>query len=51
MATLQYGAVTGRSEWGPLFAMSILSPVPVFLIFLVFQRRIIHGIAMSGLKG
>jgi multiple sugar transport system permease protein len=42
---------TGRSEWGPLFAMSILSLVPVFLVFLFFQRLIIQGIAMSGLKG
>jgi multiple sugar transport system permease protein len=42
---------TGRSEWGPLFAMSTLSLVPVFLVFLFFQRLIIHGIAMSGLKG
>jgi multiple sugar transport system permease protein len=42
---------TGRSEWGPLFAMSILSLVPVFLVFLFFQRLIIRGIAMSGLKG
>ena len=42
---------TGRSEWGPLFAMSILSLVPVFAVFLFFQRLIIQGIAMSGLKG
>jgi len=42
---------TGRSEWGPLFAMSILSLVPVFLVFLFFQRLIIRGIAMSGIKG
>ena len=42
---------TGRSEWGPLFAMSILSLMPVFLVFLFFQRLIIRGIAMSGLKG
>ncbi len=42
---------TGRTEWGPLFAMSILSLVPVFLVFLCFQKLIIRGIAMSGLKG
>jgi multiple sugar transport system permease protein len=42
---------SGRSEWGPLFAMSTLSLVPVFLIFLFGQRLIIRGIATQGLKG
>lgn len=42
---------SGRTEWGPLFAMSTLSLVPVFLVFLFFQKLIIRGIAMSGLKG
>lgn len=42
---------SGRSEWGPLFAMSTLSLVPVFLVFLFFQRLIIRGISTSGLKG
>ena len=41
---------TGRSDWGPLFAMSVLSLVPLFAIFLFFQRFLIEGIAMSGLK-
>ncbi|MBM3598059.1 MAG: carbohydrate ABC transporter permease [Alphaproteobacteria bacterium] len=42
---------SGRSEWGPLFAMSILSLVPVFLVFLFCQRLIIRGISTSGLRG
>lgn len=42
---------TSQSAWGPLFAMSILSLVPVFLFFLFFQRLLIQGIATSGLKG
>jgi len=41
---------TGRSDWGPLFAMSVLSLVPLFAIFLFFQRFLIQGIAMSGIK-
>ena len=41
---------TSRSSWGPLFAMSVLSLVPVFAAFLMFQRHIIEGIAASGLK-
>jgi multiple sugar transport system permease protein len=42
---------SGRSEWGPLFAMSTLSLVPVFLVFLAGQRLIMRGIATQGLKG
>jgi multiple sugar transport system permease protein len=38
------------SEYGQMFAMSVLSLVPIFLFFIVFQRLIIRGIAMSGLK-
>src|SRR5262245_59409310 len=41
---------TGRSDWGPRFAMSVLSLVPLFAIFLFCQRFLIQGIAMSGLK-
>ena len=41
---------TARSAWGPLFAMSVLSLVPVFVVFVAFQRLIIQGIALSGLK-
>lgn len=42
---------TTASSWGPLFAMSILSLVPLFVIFILFQRLIIQGISTSGLKG
>jgi multiple sugar transport system permease protein len=42
---------SGRSEWGPLFAMSTLSLVPVFVVFLLGQKLIIRGIATQGLKG
>jgi len=44
-------AATGESAWGPMLAMSLLSLVPLFVIFLVFQRRLIEGIATTGLKG
>ncbi|MBN9063493.1 MAG: sugar ABC transporter permease [Rhizobiales bacterium 65-9] len=42
---------TGTSAWGQLFAMSTLAIAPIFLFFLLFQRLIIRGVAMSGLKG
>ena len=41
---------TGSSDWSSLFAMSSLSLIPVFLIFLFFQRLLIDGIATAGLK-
>lgn len=39
-----------QSAYGQMFAMSILSLVPVILFFVIFQKLIIKGIAMSGLK-
>ncbi len=39
-----------QSAFGQMFAMSVLSLVPVFVFFVIFQKFIIHGIAMSGLK-
>ncbi len=41
----------GSTDWGAIFAMSTLSLVPVFVIFVVFQRYLVEGIATSGLKG
>lgn len=38
------------SLYGEMFAMSVLSIVPIFLFFVIFQRLIVQGIAMSGLK-
>jgi multiple sugar transport system permease protein len=42
---------TSESAFGPMFAMSVLSIVPVVLFFLAFQRYLVEGIATSGLKG
>lgn len=41
----------GESSYGALFAMSALSLVPIFVIFLLFQRQLVAGIATTGLKG
>lgn len=41
---------TGMSDYGGLFAMSVLSIVPIFLFFLIFQRLLIEGIATTGMK-
>nr|WP_243738225.1 carbohydrate ABC transporter permease [Cellulomonas shaoxiangyii] len=41
---------TGQSSWGPMFAMSIVSIVPVFLAFLFGQKYLVKGIATTGIK-
>lgn len=41
---------TGTSDYGGLFAMSVLSLVPIFVFFLFFQRLLIEGIATTGMK-
>jgi len=38
-------------SYGQLLAMSVLSLVPTFVVFLIFQRRLVEGISTSGLKG
>jgi multiple sugar transport system permease protein len=41
---------SGQSAWGEMFAMSIVTLVPVVAVFVVFQRRIVAGMAHTGLK-
>ncbi len=38
------------SNWGAMFAMSIVSLIPVLAIFFAFQKYIVEGISTSGLK-
>lgn len=44
-------ASRGASTWGSMLAMSLLSLVPMFIVFFIFQRKLIDGIATTGLKG
>ncbi|NOZ49927.1 MAG: carbohydrate ABC transporter permease [Chloroflexi bacterium] len=39
------------TEWGQVFAASIVALIPVVLVFALFQRYFIQGISTSGLKG
>jgi multiple sugar transport system permease protein len=38
-------------SYGQLMAMSVVSLLPTFVVFLAFQRRLVEGIATTGLKG
>jgi multiple sugar transport system permease protein len=53
LALRMLSSSTGESTstWGALFAMSCLSIIPLLLIFFFFQRRLVEGIATTGLKG
>lgn len=39
------------TDYATLFAMSTVSLIPVFLLFMFFNRYLIEGISTSGLKG
>lgn len=42
---------SGISSWGPMFAMSVLSLVPAFILFFSLQKYFVRGIATTGIKG
>ena len=50
LALRMFNSQDSVTQYGQMFAMSILSLLPIFLFFVIFQRLIIRGIAMSGLK-
>ncbi len=37
-------------EWGQVMALALLALLPMLLIFLIFQRYLVQGIASTGLK-
>ena len=39
------------SDYGAMFAMCVLSLLPIIIIFLLLQKYIIEGVASSGIKG
>jgi multiple sugar transport system permease protein len=39
------------TDWGAIFAMGTLSLIPVFFIFILFQKYIVQGMVTSGIKG
>jgi alpha-1,4-digalacturonate transport system permease protein len=53
--TLQLGLARFRGElvtdWHYILAMTVLSIIPITLVFAVLQRYLVSGIATTGLKG
>ncbi|WP_240418033.1 carbohydrate ABC transporter permease [Paenibacillus periandrae] len=42
---------TAQTDWGAMFAMSVLSLLPIVVVFIAFQKYIVEGISTTGLKG
>ncbi len=51
LALRSFADPSGQTDWGAIFAMSSLSLVPVFVLFVLFQRYLVEGISTTGLKG
>lgn len=51
LAIKAFSDQTSTTEYGNMFAMSTLALVPVFVIFLLFNKQLVEGISTTGLKG
>jgi multiple sugar transport system permease protein len=54
LRTVQVGlalfVVKNRTVWDQVMAGSVLATLPVLIVFLMFQRYFIRGIALTGMK-
>lgn len=50
LATLQ-GVYPGQTQWNLIMAGSVITVLPMILVFLLAQRFVVEGVATSGLKG
>jgi len=48
---LAYFHTAYQTLWPPLMAASVLAILPILVIFIVFQRYFVAGVASSGVKG
>lgn len=45
------GASVQEIPWGPIMAASVIVTVPLILLVLIFQRKIVAGLTAGGVKG
>ena len=38
-------------NWGGILSMSVITMIPMLVIFLIFQKQFVQGMATTGLKG
>jgi multiple sugar transport system permease protein len=43
--------VQNRTSWTLLFAGSVIATLPMIVVFIIFQRQFVQGIAVTGVKG
>jgi ABC-type glycerol-3-phosphate transport system permease component len=51
LAIFQFGGAVGLTNYNAQMAMSVISIIPLLIIFLVFQRRFVEGITAGAVKG
>lgn len=51
IALKNFSDPSSMSNWGGMFAMSVISLVPIVTVYILFQKYLVEGIATSGLKG
>lgn len=51
LALNMYTDPNSFNNYGGLFAMSVVSLIPVIIVFIVFQKYLVEGIATDGIKG
>lgn len=39
------------TNYGPMFAMSVASLIPILILFFIFQKSLVEGISTTGVKG
>jgi multiple sugar transport system permease protein len=53
--TIPVGLATVQTSYGALYAqemaLAVLGALPLLIVFVLFQRQIVRGIASAGLKG
>jgi ABC-type glycerol-3-phosphate transport system permease component len=51
LAIFSFGGAVGLTNYTAQMAMSVISLIPLLIIFLVFQRRFVEGITAGAIKG
>lgn len=51
LALRMFADTASVTDFGAMFAMSTLSLLPVFIMFLIFNKKLVEGINTSGIKG
>lgn len=51
LAIFSFGGAVGLTNYTAQMAMSVISLIPLLVIFLAFQRRFVEGITAGAVKG